>query len=169
MKYFICGFMGSGKSTVLKKLRANSDAYKYFDLDYEIHSNYGDSFDSLGEFIEAKGWDHFRRVETEMIESFLSCDEPLVIALGGGALSGLNLSKIKGKRDCLLVFLDIPFEVCLERILGDSNRPLLKLGREKLEQLYFDRLPHYKCADIQLDLDKINQIHDPDQFKELSD
>ena len=92
MKYFICGFMGSGKSTVLKKLRANSDAYKYFDLDYEIHSNYGDSFDSR-EFIEAKGWDHFRRVETEMIESFLSCDEPLVIALGGGALEALTYRK----------------------------------------------------------------------------
>jgi hypothetical protein len=44
---------------------------------------------------------------------------------------------------------------------------MLKLGEEKLQQLYSERLPLYKCADIQLDLDKINQIDSPEQFQGL--
>lgn len=167
MKYLICGFMGCGKSTLLAKFEANSNTYQCYDLDHEIHSQHGSDFNSLGEFIEANGWDHFRRVEMELLDDFLARDQPLVLALGGGALSGVNLTKIKKNESAKLIFLDVPFEVCLERISGDSNRPMLKLGEEKLQQLYSERLPLYKCADIQLDLDKINQIDSPEQFQGL--
>jgi len=158
--------MGSGKSTLLEKFAVNSSSYKYFDLDSEIHKLHGVGFSSLGEFIESKGWDHFRRVETEIMEDFLNKDESLVLSLGGGAVSGVNLSKIKKSEDAKLVYLDVPFEVCFERISGDSNRPLVKLGKEKLQNMYNERLPLYKCAEIQLTVGQIEKLESPEQLQE---
>ncbi len=166
MKFLICGFMGSGKSTLLEKFEINSEAYGLYDLDAEIHRLHGGDFPTLGEFIESRGWDHFRRMESETLEDFLNKDESLVLALGGGAVSGVNLSKIKKKEGTKLVFLDTPFEVCLERISGDANRPLVKLGEEKLRELYEERLPLYKCADIQIGPEEQEALASPEQLEE---
>lgn len=166
MKFLICGFMGSGKSTLIEKFDVNSSAYMSYDLDNEIHKLHGADFSTLGEFIESKGWDHFRRVETETLENFLNKDESLVLSLGGGAVSGVNLSKIKKSEGVKLVYLDVPFEVCFERISGDSKRPLVKLGKEKLQDLYNERLPLYKCAEIQLSVGQIEQLESPEQLQE---
>ncbi|TNF30374.1 MAG: shikimate kinase [Deltaproteobacteria bacterium] len=166
MKYLLCGFMGSGKSTLLEKFKIKSEGYKFYDLDDEILHLHGQDFETLGEFIEARGFDHFRRMETETLESFLGKDEPMVMALGGGAISGVNLSKIKQSEQAKLVFLDTPFEVCFERISGDANRPLVKLGKEKLLELYQERLALYKCADIQIKTEMMETLTSPSQLEE---
>lgn len=166
MKYLLCGFMGSGKSTLLEKIKIKSEGYSFYDLDEEILRLHGQDFETLGEFIEARGFVHFRRTETETLESFLEKDESLVMALGGGAISGVNLSKIKQSKQTKLVFLDTPFEVCFERISGDANRPLVKLGKEKLLELYQERLALYKCADIQLNAEALETLSSPSQLEE---
>lgn len=87
MKILICGFMGSGKTSLLEKLKKNSGSYAAFhDLDDVLLGRFGESFKSLGDLIEYRGWDYFRRVESEVLGEFLSAsDENLVLALGGGA------------------------------------------------------------------------------------
>ncbi|MCO4792116.1 MAG: AAA family ATPase [Bacteriovoracaceae bacterium] len=164
MIYLLCGFMGSGKSTLLKKFSKNTNTYQCFDLDEEIFKKAGQGFKSLAEFIESKGWDHFRRRESETLEEFLKSSHDTVLALGGGAVSGVNVAKIKGFKEARMVYLNCPFEVCFERIADDKSRPLVKLGKEKLLDLYNERVPLYELAQIHLSSEQLAKIESPEQL-----
>lgn len=77
------------------------------------------------------------------------------------------MAKIKGNSECRLVFLDTPFDVCFERISGDTgSRPLVKLGRDRLYELYEERLPFYQLAELKLDMAQIAEINRPEQLLE---
>ena len=58
----------------------------------------------------------------------------------------LNPDSAKAAADAgAVVFLDVPFETCYERICGDSNRPIAASStKEELLKRYNDRIDIYR-------------------------
>lgn len=134
--------MGAGKSHFLKELLTQlGDKYQYIDLDDYILDTVGQDFESLGKYIEDLGLEDFREIEFAALSELSKLDN-LIIALGGGTIT----SKTKPilDKDFLGFHIDVPFEKCLERIKGDSNRPLASLPEDQLRDLYFERDKLYR-------------------------
>lgn len=141
-KIFITGFSGAGKSTMLKDLSQVPffKNWELIDLDLYIERKFCESGESLGEFIERVGWEDFRSKEKSCLIEFSENSKPLVLALGAGALEGGNDKILHGFEG---FFLDTDFEICWKRIENDSNRPLTRLGKEAVFEIYKKRLPTY--------------------------
>lgn len=146
MKYFICGFMGSGKSYQLEKLKSDERffGYSFYDLDEEISKSEGEA--ELGELIIQNGFEWFRKKEFEVLKSIMNKDEDLWLSLGGGTVTHPKsldfLKKFQG------YWLNTPFSICFDRIKDDENRPLVSAGEEKLRDLYQEREKIYQIFDI---------------------
>src|SRR5580765_2461253 len=77
----IVGFMGAGKSTIGADA-ATRIGRPFLDLDEEIHRRTGSTIVELF----AEGESAFRNVEEEIVCDVLARTDPLVLALGGGAV-----------------------------------------------------------------------------------
>lgn len=148
---FLCGMMGSGKSTT-GRILASELGVPFLDLDEMIVEK---SKMAIPDIFEEKGEPFFRKIERSLLikesQKFSG-----VMALGGGALQNQHIVdhlKIYG----WLVFLDVPQSVISSRISGDSNRPMLNNENEnnavksKVESLLEERLPLYRQAEITID------------------
>lgn len=144
MKILICGFMGAGKSTFVSELVAPE--WEKFELDDQIE---GIAECSIAQIFEEQGETAFRQYEHQALEKLLLKPGNVLISLGGGALSDAVL-KLIGHCGATLVWLNTPFEICHNRIDGDTNRPLVKQGRDKLLKLYQSRQKSYQQAQLQL-------------------
>ena len=158
MKILICGFMGAGKSTMLAKFNPNSLGFECLDLDDEIASRLGLEKEKLGNWIEQNGWEKFRKIESQCLQELLVLNQNLVIALGGGALTKELVFKIKNNPEIYLVHLDVPLEICLDRTMGDLNRPMLKLNKAEIESLYQKRHEIFSQAHLSLSFEEIKLI-----------
>lgn len=138
MTVFLCGFMGCGKSTS-GKLAAKKLGCGFCDTDDLIVRTLDMS---IPDIFEQKGEPFFRKTEAEIVKSL--CGKTIVAACGGGAM--LNPDTAKAARDAgaAIIFLDVPFDICYERISGDTNRPIVaKSTREELQALYDSRRSVY--------------------------
>jgi len=139
MTVFLCGFMGCGKSTIGRVL-ANLLGVNFVDMDNYIEETENMT---IAEIFKQKGEQHFRMLETKAIEELSG--KQMVIACGGGAMLNDKNAEIANKTGTV-VFLDVPFKTCYERISGDNNRPLVVNNTvEWLEELYNKRYPIYKA------------------------
>ncbi len=159
---FLCGFMGTGKTTIGKKLAERVQA-EFIDLDKEIEKKDGRS---IPEIFSEDGEAYFRELEWRTLKTMLP-ETKGIYALGGGSLQNQRVVdhiKLFG----LLIFIDTPFEVLLERIRKDASRPLLldKDGnikqdselRTDLTHLYNKRKPLYEQAQIKLMRDQYASV-----------
>lgn len=152
MKILICGFMGCGKSTLLQKVKESNPSLECLDLDEEILRIYNEASSQilieLGLVIRLIGWEKFRALEYQGLESVLKRDNVLV-ALGGGTLTqqGLDLAK---KEKAILVWLNTDFDTCYQRVRSDKNRPLSVKTKEELREIYNSREALYSQADYQI-------------------
>lgn len=123
---FLTGFMGSGKTTLGKKL-ADFLKIKFIDLDYYIEKK---EKKTILRIFENNGESAFRKLETLYLKRLLTLSNPTVIALGGGTICfNKNLKSIK--QNGILIYLKVPPKLIAERIINDKNkRPLL----QKLEK-----------------------------------
>ncbi|TVQ08067.1 MAG: shikimate kinase [Bacteroidetes bacterium] len=80
MIIFLIGFMGSGKTTLGKRLAKKID-YRFTDMDHFLEEKEGMK---VSEIFEQKGEKYFREMEKAFLES-LEVEENVVIATGGGA------------------------------------------------------------------------------------
>ena len=81
MRYFLLGYMGSGKTTLGRALSQHLEV-GFIDLDALITEEIGRS---IASFMEDKGELAFRKVEHNVLERFLTGGaEDVVVALGGG-------------------------------------------------------------------------------------
>jgi shikimate kinase len=145
VKYIICGFSGSGKSSVLKQLQdvASLRSFRFIDLDDYLLENVAVDHTELGKYITDVGWEEFRRQENIAVSELLRGDS-VVVALGGGTLNPDLVNKLKSMQECEVFWLDVPFETCWERIKDDENRPLRLQGKEKCESVYKERTTYFK-------------------------
>lgn len=143
---YLCGFMGSGKSTV-GKLLAKRLGKEFIDLDDYIEEREGMS---IPQIFEQKGEPYFREKESEALADLPASAG--VVATGGGTL----LKKENGDKAKSLgtvVYIDAPFELCYERIKGDSNRPIaFNSTKEQLLERYEQRRPLY-CENSEFSVD----------------
>lgn len=148
----LAGFMGSGKSTLARGLAGRLGSV-YHDLDAVIEQRQGMSVRSI---FQRSGEAQFRTLERRELARLLE-HEPMVLALGGGALvDSQNRERIAAHG--LLVYLKVPAHVLALRLANSTDRPLL-LGRDgqvlpvceltqRIESLLEEREPLYMQADM---------------------
>lgn len=151
---YLCGFMGSGKSSIAKRL-ATRLGWAYVDTDREVerleNKKIADIFASRGEA-------YFRSREEEMID-WASRSERKVVSLGGGVLlSERNREKIAATG--ILVWLSASPQILLERLAKSYLRPLVKpewLDDGKPSQAFieflFEREKEYRQAHLSISTD----------------
>lgn len=145
MNIILCGFMGSGKTTVGLEL-AKIMGRKFVDTDEMIEHEQGIAIKAI---FTVHGEDYFRDLEFECCKNIADLKN-CVVSTGGGALTyqrNVDALKQSGK----IVFLDADFDVICQRIGNSKTRPLFQ-DREKARQLYDERKSKYlNAADYVID------------------
>ena len=147
---YLVGFMGSGKSTVGRRLAAEL-GWPFEDLDAVIEEREGRTISDL--FAE-HGEAEFRRRESEALKAataLVSRGQPLVLALGGGAF-GPEENRGRLKDHGITIWLDCPLDRSRERVAKERHRPLAK-DPAAFAALYEARQPIYALADYRIDAD----------------
>ncbi len=148
----LIGPMGAGKSTNGKWL-ARQLGKTFVDMDAYIEQKAGTSITHI---FELEGEDGFRKREAIALAALLAMENQ-VIATGGGCIL-LADNRALMKQRGVVVYMHIPPEVQLQRLMNDKKRPLLQTRdrAERLQQLAKERNPLYQaCADITLDITHI--------------
>lgn len=148
---FLIGFMGSGKTTLGKKLAAKL-GLQFVDLDEQICFTFHAL--CLSSLIEEKGIDFFREAESKVLKE-LDVSGKLIATGGGTPCYYDNMDWMKGKGTVVYIQLD---EKTLFHRLKQTDlnkRPLLKgLNDEELEDFInrtlAERKPFYNQAHITL-------------------
>ena len=121
MNIYFCGMIGSGKTTIGKRL-AQSLALDFYDLDQEMDRILGYSFHQL---VENEGWVAFRELEYSICKRFATMDNA-IICLGGGTVRyEWNLDVIKGSG--LVILMTAALEELIRRVKL-ADRPRVNAG-----------------------------------------
>lgn len=138
---FLTGFMGSGKTTVGKKL-AHKLGWRFVDSDQLIESR---TKMSVAEIFQKHGEIYFRELEHKTLREFRN-ERRCVVSLGGGIVENPHNRKILEKG--FWIFLHVPFAVLARRLANNTTRPLAQDGLATPEELYRKRLPFYRLAHL---------------------
>ncbi|MBR6402421.1 MAG: AAA family ATPase [Eubacterium sp.] len=154
----LTGYMGSGKSTVGRKLAEKLERI-YIDVDeYIVESEKK----SIPQIFEEAGEEGFRMIETRALrEIHNKYFGNAIIATGGGVvLKQENREILKDMGNVFYLFADV--ETTFNRVKGDSNRPLLSSNDEeelknRIETMIGQRRGYYELsADFFIDTNKKN-------------
>lgn len=130
-KIYIVGFMGSGKTTLGKKL-ASLLGWTFTDMDKRIENNAGMTIPSI---FSEMGESYFRKMESEVLRES-SAIQGVVISTGGGApchSGNMDFMLSSG----LTIYLKLTPDQLYSRLSGTgTERPLIK-GLEKEDLLSF--------------------------------
>jgi len=152
-KIALIGFMGSGKTTVGKKL-SKKMAIPFVDTDEMIVEREGKS---IPEIFEQNGEAYFRNCEKEILQTIINTPGKQIISCGGGmAINDANRSLLK--EHCLVLWLYATPEATVKRINLES-RPLLNVENplEKAIKLFGERKPFYaKASDVIFNTEKFD-------------
>ncbi|MTV49364.1 AAA family ATPase [Heliobacillus mobilis] len=143
----LIGFMGTGKSTVGKKLAARLRC-AYLDTDAEVERVTGltipQIFDRFGEV-------RFRSEESLVAQKVAAMERTIVSTGGGIVLNRANLEALGSTG--ILIRLNARPEVIWSRVARRTHRPLIKkdITPEDIEHMMAVREPYYGCADLDVD------------------
>lgn len=136
MAKVLLGFMGSGKTTIARKIAPN-----FVDMDALLEERLGMP---IARFFEEKGEAAFRQLEEEVLAELLKTDK--VISTGGGiVISPRNRALLKQNPDN--IYLKADFETLYQRISADKDnqRPLfLNNSKEDLAAIFNERQIWYE-------------------------
>jgi len=121
MKVFLIGFMGSGKTTIGKKL-AIYLKYEFIDLDKLIESKAGMS---IIDYFELHGEEAFRDLERTILQK-TEFPENVIVATGGGApCFGDNMDWMN--KNGLVAYLSLSPKALASRLEhSKTDRPLIR-------------------------------------------
>jgi shikimate kinase len=147
LSIFLIGMMGSGKSTVGKAL-AHRLNYRFFDSDILIERV---AQQTIMEIFQSQGEAAFRAIETQVLRELAACLRSVIATGGGVVLEQTNWSHL---RQGLIVWLDAPVDLLVQRLQPDQSRPLLQEGdlKSKLSTLLDQRHTLYREADLIISL-----------------
>ena len=153
----LCGFMGSGKTTIGRKL-ARVTGLDFVDADLYLEEKEGMK---ISDIFAQKGEAYFRDRETAYIRE-LSQRDGIVLSLGGGAvLRPENVAAVK--ETGLLIHLDTPFYRILKNLSYSNSRPLLNRPDKQAEtrRLYNARKSIYhRVSDTSVRSPKLSEVLD---------
>lgn len=138
----LVGMMGSGKSTVGRRLAARLHRH-FIDADKVLEQRCGVSITTI---FDLEGEAGFRRREIAILDE-LSRLPDTVLATGGGAVLDDATRRLLHERGTV-VYLKAPLPELWQRLRRDRTRPLLRTpnARERLAQLLALREPLYEDA-----------------------
>lgn len=120
--YVMIGFMGSGKTTVGQQL-AGKLGYSFADTDEILVQEAGKS---INEIFAQEGEEGFRDRETALLRRLTASKKGgFVYATGGGMILREENRRLLQQLGCV-VWLQIKPETVLERLAGNTDRPLLQ-------------------------------------------
>ncbi|KPH81052.1 shikimate kinase [Bosea vaviloviae] len=143
----LVGMMGSGKSSVGKRLAARL-GLPFVDADTEIETAAGMT---IPEIFAQRGETEFRNGERRVISRILVTRAPLVLATGGGAY--MNAETRARIADLgISIWLKAEPDVLMRRVRKRSNRPLLQTADPEatLRAMLTEREPVYALSDLTL-------------------
>lgn len=145
MMIFLIGFMGSGKTTLGKKL-ARVMGYDFVDLDKVVETRAGQS---IPDFFAKHGEEAFRALERDCLQTGLPA-ENTVVATGGGAPCYYDNMEWMNRHG-VTVYLMLEPKALASRLKGSADRPLISglSGAELLayiEEKLALREPYYRKA-----------------------
>lgn len=147
-KFFLIGFMGSGKTYWGKKW-AEQIKLDFYDLDEVIEKEQGKTISVI---FEKDGEDHFRKIEAIALRSFGE-KENCIIACGGGTACFYENMQWMNENGTTLYLSATP-QYIFDRVLDDKEkRPLINKHNEAellffIEQKLKEREPFYNQAKI---------------------
>jgi thiamine-phosphate diphosphorylase len=152
-RLFLVGFMGSGKTSVGRRL-AERLGLPLVDVDTEIERTSGRTIRAI---FEESGEAAFREREA----AYLRGTETLpaaVVATGAGAFAREENRRAIARLG-RSVFLDVPLPAIRARLSDKTDRPLFR-SLEQLEALFAERTPFYRMADVRVDLSGAETIEE---------
>lgn len=147
-KLILCGYMGSGKTTIARLL-AKSTGLTYIDLDEVIENKTGKTISQL---FEEGGEIKFRKLEHDCLKEVVNGSDGFILSLGGGTPSYANNHEVLKRDDVVSVYLKASIGELIKRIKKQPGvRPLLEvLKEEEMEEFVakhlFDRSYYYHQA-----------------------
>ena len=158
MNIVLIGYRCSGK-TAVGRILAHERSMDFVDTDVLIEEDAGESIEGI---ISTKGWDHFRKLERDVIKRISEKDNQ-VIATGGGVV--VNQENVKAlKKNGWVVWLDAELNVLKGRMDREQQsgniRPSLT-GVDPLaeiEEVMSSRRPMYQEAgDFMVDTTRLSE------------
>lgn len=139
----LCGFMGSGKTSIGRRLARLLDR-EFIDLDQYIEEKAGMT---VSQIFEKEGEAGFRRREAQAAAEVAPGDGR-VIASGGGTVLYPKNVELFHQGGSVILYLDVPLAALQERLKNDKRRPLLQVPdrRQVVARLYRQRCPLYRAA-----------------------
>ena len=162
MKFFIIGYMASGKTTFGSSL-AKKLQVPFIDLDQYIEEKLQKS---ISQIFSEEGEEGFRKIEQDMLRRASEEHPDFVLACGGGTPCHFDNMEFLNSQG-ISVFIETSTPVLIQRLLlQNSQRPLMagksedEIRQKVLTQLC-DRLPNYMEAKLKWhgdDLETAQQI-----------
>ena len=153
-KIVLMGYMGSGKSSIGKKL-AKAIGVKFVDLDDFISEK---EKLSISEIFDKKGEVYFRKKELEYLKELLLNDLPMILSLGGGTPTFFGAIELI-KEHSFSIYLKAGVQKLFDNLkLKKSERPLITNISDDALQEYiavhlFERSNYYLKADAIVEMD----------------
>jgi shikimate kinase len=157
MRIYLVGFMGSGKSTLGRRVAGIHDV-PFFDTDQIIESQAGMS---ITEIFNTHGEDYFRHLETDVLRQTIFY--PKSINATGGGLPCYDDNMAWMKQHGITVYLQWPDELIKKQLMHlRQSRPLLaNLGEPetqlKIKDLLSTRKPIYEQSAITIEMKGIEE------------
>ena len=140
----LVGFMGSGKSTVGRRL-ARQLGWGFLDMDERIEERNGRR---VADIFREQGEAAFRQEELRVARELQTATRQ-VVATGGGAFAQAETREVL-RAGAFTVYLAGDFEALARRVPADGSRPLAA-DREIMRRLLEEREPFYRSADLIVD------------------
>lgn len=134
----ITGFMGSGKTTLGRRL-AEHRGVPHVDTDALLEERLGKP---IAEVFAEQGEAAFREAEQQLVLEQLAGDRDVVLSLGGGAVTSDAVADALAGQ--IVVNVDVQPGQAWERV-RDSGRPLAR-DRAAFEALHAERAPLYEAV-----------------------
>ena len=145
----LIGMMGSGKSTIAKKI-AEQTFLTHLDTDELISAS---NQKSIQDIFYDFGEKQFRDMEYKVAKNLPK--ENHVISTGGGMPCYHENMDILNKNG-ITFYLSSPVDLLFSRLKNKKNRPLFKNKLDQLESLLNDRLVYYEKAHVTIDISNKN-------------
>jgi shikimate kinase len=145
---YLCGMIGSGKTTIGERL-AHDLELPFYDLDREMDRTLGYSFHRL---VQEKGWVAFRELEYATCKRFARRERSLICLGGGTVRYEWNMDVLRGTG--FVILLTAPLEELARRVRA-ADRPRVNIGatlEEDLRTIWSESEEKYRrAADVTYD------------------